>query len=73
MQARRRPSFPLVLRFDPDSLSPIDWEEIEAVDQEPGAPDGRVWSEGTPLLRKLAAWASYAIWLRERDFLDEEQ
>jgi hypothetical protein len=61
-----------VLRFDPDDLSIVDWEQIEAVDIEPGAPDGHLWPDDTPLLRKLAAWASYAIWLRECDFLDDE-
>jgi hypothetical protein len=61
-----------VLRFDPDELSILDWEEIEAVAQEPGGPDGQLWPEDTPLLRKLAAWASYAIWLCERDYIADD-
>ena len=60
-----------MLRFDPDDLSIVDWEEIEAVDAEPNGPDGAEWRPGTPLLRKLAAWASYALWLREQDFADD--
>ncbi len=61
-----------MLRFDPDDLSILDWEEIDAVEQEPGGPDGNLWPAGTPLLRKLAAWASYAIWLSERDFIADD-
>ena len=59
-------------RFDPDDLSLLDFEGIETVDREPTGMDGPVWPEGTPLLHKLAAWASWAIWLRERDFLNDE-
>ena len=62
-----------MLRFDPDDLSLVDWEQIEAVDREPTGPDGHVWPERTPLLRKLAAWAGWAIWLRERDLSDDER
>jgi hypothetical protein len=56
----------------PGDPSLLDWEQIEAVDEEPTGPDGHLWPERTPLLRKLGAWASWAIWLRERNFLDDD-
>lgn len=62
----------MVLRFDPDSLSLVDWDAIDAVEREPGGPDGNIWPPDTPVLRKLAAWASYALWLCERELTDDD-
>ena len=61
-----------MLRFNPDDLNILDWDEVEAVDREPTGPDGHLWPDGTPLLRKLAAWGSYGIWRRSRDDLADD-
>ena len=34
------PQLAAVLRFDPDDVSLLAWEQVEAVDQEPTGPDG---------------------------------
>jgi hypothetical protein len=54
-----------LLRFDPDSLSPADWETVELIDREPAGPAGLSWTPDATTLQKLAAWASWGVFLAE--------
>jgi hypothetical protein len=53
------------MRLDLDSLSPSEWEALEAVDAEPTGPSGAPWPAETNLLVNLTIWASWGLFLTE--------
>lgn len=54
-----------MLRFDPDSLSAVECDTVELIDQEPASPTGLPWAAEVTALQKLAAWASWGLFLTD--------
>ncbi len=63
----RGPYLPPSLNFESHHLSETEIESLEAVAKEPTGPDGALWPDNTPSLRKLIAWASWALHIAELD------
>jgi hypothetical protein len=65
--ARRGPPYGPAVRLDPDDLSPVEWDTLEAIVGEPLDPNNTPWPEGTPALVKVLAWAGWGLWLSRAD------